>query len=139
MKQCGKCKEIKSVSEFNKNKTTTDRLQGWCKKCKQQITNPIVHSVLHKNWATQIKGVYGMFYNELSLYVGESSRLKARISKHKSWIKNPNKADLNQKYLYESLQQYSQIEIRVIEECDNHKDRELYWRQQLNPLYNPII
>jgi hypothetical protein len=139
MKQCNKCKETKPVSEFSKNKTFKDGLMHWCKKCKKQITNPSVQSMLYKTWATKTKGVYGMFYNELSLYVGESSRLNARISKHKSFIKNPNIASPDQKYLYEALQQYPNVEIRIIEECDNHKDRELYWRQQLNPLYNPII
>ena len=140
MKQCTKCKEFKpaTLEYFGKHTSTSTGLSSWCKQCKKQITNPAYHSVLHKNWATKIKGVYGIFFNELSLYVGQSSRLKARISKHKSWIKNPSKADLQQKYLYEALQQYPNVEIRILEECDNHKEKELYWREKLNPLYNPI-
>ena len=32
-KQCGKCKEIKLLKFFNKNKTTKDGHNTWCKNC----------------------------------------------------------------------------------------------------------
>ena len=32
-KQCGKCKEIKLLKYFNKNKTTKDGHNTWCKNC----------------------------------------------------------------------------------------------------------
>jgi hypothetical protein len=35
-KQCGKCKEFKPLTEFYKNKSTSDGLARWCKECKKQ-------------------------------------------------------------------------------------------------------
>jgi hypothetical protein len=35
-KQCGKCKKVKPVTEFYKNKSTSDGLARWCKECKKQ-------------------------------------------------------------------------------------------------------
>lgn len=35
-KLCIKCKEIKNINEFAKNKTEKDGLQKWCKKCKNE-------------------------------------------------------------------------------------------------------
>lgn len=34
-KRCSKCKEIKPISEFHKNKVRKDGLQGYCKPCKK--------------------------------------------------------------------------------------------------------
>jgi len=36
MKQCGKCKKLKSKKEFFKNKNKKDGLHNWCKFCAQQ-------------------------------------------------------------------------------------------------------
>lgn len=36
MKKCTKCKEDKSLDEFNKNKTRKDGLQNICKNCSQE-------------------------------------------------------------------------------------------------------
>jgi hypothetical protein len=35
-KLCGRCRELKPVTEFYKNKSTSDGLARWCKQCKQQ-------------------------------------------------------------------------------------------------------
>lgn len=35
-KQCGKCKQLKPLSEFYKNKSTKDGLARWCKQCKKE-------------------------------------------------------------------------------------------------------
>lgn len=32
-KQCYQCKQTKTIDEFNKNKTTTDGLHSYCRKC----------------------------------------------------------------------------------------------------------
>jgi hypothetical protein len=37
-KQCGKCKELKPLSDFYKNKSTKDGLARWCKECKRQYS-----------------------------------------------------------------------------------------------------
>lgn len=38
-KQCTKCKEIKELSEFHKNKATKDGLSCWCKICGNKSTS----------------------------------------------------------------------------------------------------
>jgi len=35
-KQCGKCKQVKPLSDFHKNKSSRDGLASWCKECKRQ-------------------------------------------------------------------------------------------------------
>ncbi|HUU16262.1 MAG TPA: hypothetical protein VMW72_03855 [Sedimentisphaerales bacterium] len=35
MKQCTKCKKLKSKSEFGKNRSHRDGLKVWCKKCER--------------------------------------------------------------------------------------------------------
>lgn len=35
MKRCYRCKEVKPVSEFNKNRSKKDGLQGECRVCKK--------------------------------------------------------------------------------------------------------
>ncbi len=36
MKQCTKCKKLKSKSEFSKNRKNKDGLRYWCKKCERE-------------------------------------------------------------------------------------------------------
>ena len=38
MKQCTKCKKLKSKSEFYKNRTCKDGLSLWCKKCSRKYS-----------------------------------------------------------------------------------------------------
>ncbi len=35
-KRCNNCKEIKPVSEFNKDKKAKDKLYRWCKNCQSK-------------------------------------------------------------------------------------------------------
>lgn len=39
MKQCSRCKNVKSFSEFNKNLSRKDGLRCWCKSCEQGIVS----------------------------------------------------------------------------------------------------
>lgn len=36
-KKCGKCKIVKPVSEFSKNRTRKDRLDCYCKECDEEF------------------------------------------------------------------------------------------------------
>jgi len=56
MKKCSKCGLDKSVSEFSKNKTNRDRLNGLCKACKREQSkawmrsNPEKHRAYCRKW-----------------------------------------------------------------------------------------
>ena len=144
MKKCTKCHNIKEFTEFNKRKSTKDGLASWCKSCITQATYRYKATAHGKNIQNEnikrfqktykgkegIKryknswgsGVYGIFVNNECLYVGESSTLRHRISTHYSRFKNP-KTGGKQKRLYEKLSQYNNIEIKVLEETLNYKER----------------
>ena len=97
VKQCNKCSETKSLTEFYKNPNVRDGRQGHCKKC---------HSIMlrkpQSNYRNKMKsGVYGLFSNETCLYVGESSKLTERISQHKSNLTTLHLH--NHKNLYKNL------------------------------------
>lgn len=47
-KECNKCKKVKVSSEFNKHKTTIDKLCSWCTSC---------HRAASKEWAEKNKKV----------------------------------------------------------------------------------
>ena len=157
MKECRKCKETKEISEFSKRNKKKDGLASWCKKCiiqasykrkatpeGKKIHNESVKRFMKTDKGKQLsenyrnswgKGVYGIFANNECFYVGESSKLRHRISTHYSRLKNP-KTGAKHKKLYEILSQYDNVEIKVLEETPNHKEREYYWINQLKPKFN---
>jgi hypothetical protein len=157
MKECRKCNETKEIIEFSKSKTTKDGLASWCRQCVNQATYKYKATARGKevqkenakrffktdkgkqitmkyknSWGA---GVYGIFVNNECFYVGESNTLRHRISTHYSRLKNP-KTGGKHKTLYENLSQYNNVEIKVLEETSNHKEREQYWITQLNPKFN---
>ncbi len=75
-----------------------------------------------KRYYTAKKGVYGIFEYGECLYIGESKRLNNRIAKQKS---------MNTKLLY-----HPAYVIGIIEECNDHKEKEKYYIKQYNPKYN---
>tara|TARA_B110000503_G_scaffold40518_1_gene66582 strand:+ start:521 stop:856 length:336 start_codon:yes stop_codon:yes gene_type:complete len=75
-----------------------------------------------KSYYTAKKGVYGIFEYGECLYIGESKRLNNRISKQKTI--NPN------------LSNHPAYIIGIIEECDNHLEKEKYYINQYKPKYN---
>jgi len=96
------------------------------------------HKWLEYNAAAQNKagsGVYEIHENGVSLYIGSSRTLNRRIWNHKSYIKNPSTAQPSVAYLYPLLQQHS-CEFRILETCDDYKEKEKYYINQLKPKYN---
>ena len=123
MKSCRKC-NIDLVVSKNISPAMLRNQDYICHPCHRQ----------YNKWIGKIKGVYEIYDGELSLYVGESKQINRRISDHKYGIKNPE--SYLQGPLWEKLQQHPNLEFRILEECDNHKEREGYWIEKLDPKYN---
>jgi hypothetical protein len=143
MKQCSKCKtEYPLTNEyFFKNGKS---LHSHCKKCHNKNNNKHIkkylktskgkysHSKTINQWGS---GIYGIFESGICLYVGESKSLFRRISQHKSHIKNPN-IKVPQYSLHTALKQHKNYVIGVLEQTENHKERESFYINQYQPLYN---
>ena len=145
MKQCKKCGEKKPLSYeyFPIQRACKDGFNTWCRECikedsrnrrkkKSTIEN---NNQLTKKWRKEIAGVYGIFENGICLYVGESSQVNQRLSVHRYLQKNPDKAK-RMKRLYEALSTHPSRVYGIIEECKNHKERERYFIDMYNPIYN---
>ena len=144
-KICNQCKEDLPIKNFYKAKSAPDGYQWACKQCQHKTTK-----LANKNWyqkyklqiikhnkeyAEQGKGVYGIFSNGVCLYIGESGGLVGRLNWHKSNINSPG-LDKTKKWRYDAISKHSNIVMGIIEETLNHKKRESYWINKLNPLYN---
>ena len=139
-KCCTKCKVKKPFVDYYKDKANKYGYKSICKKCmgatsKQWVkTNPEQYKYNIKKWRNNISAVNGIYDNDLCLYVGKSFRVTKRIAEHKSNIESTTNTP--QKELYEQLSQHIHLIFGIIEECDNHKEREDYWIRRLNPKYN---
>lgn len=159
VKSCNKCKNEfpTTIEYFSRRKRSKDGLNYQCKPCVQEDLskwkkeNPEKYKKGYlkankRNYQKSVEsvkkyanawgsGVYGIFESEKCLYVGESNTLKHRIAIHKSGIKNPQIRPIQQS-LYEALQNHNNIEFRILEQTNNHKEQEQVWIDYLNPLYN---
>ena len=140
-KCCNKCNEVKPVSEFNKR-------QIMCKVCQSNYNKNYVNTITGKAnnrkavRKNQKKGqvVYGLFFDELCLYVGKSKSFRSRKYNHTYWIKKPHKAPSSHIELYNNLQSYNNINIRIIEENSPEVllQREQHYIDTLKPKYNKL-
>lgn len=144
VKQCTKCGIEKSFEEYYKHPKGKYGLQARCKSCRKKTTreydtnNPDKVYVRNKKHHNSLgKGVYGIFSGMTCLYVGESIALKRRINHHKGRLNNKSwRWSKFEENLYTCLENHNNIEFRILEETDNHKEQELVWIDYLNPLYN---
>lgn len=160
MKICSKCNTEKPYTEFRKHSTTKDGFQSRCKICvgkaskkwykekgktnnasygrKWRQENKQKAKELLYDWKYKYKGVYGVFENGECLYVGRSKGINGRICQHKSFIKNPESCPKSHKKLYYKLQQHNHLVFGILEECENHKEREQHFIDMYNPMYNNV-
>jgi hypothetical protein len=163
MKECYKCKLTKEYTEFSKDIAQKDKLKYKCKSCIKLYTklygqnnkdkiksyDKIYYQVSKSiklnstyQWGNKLQGVYKITSDNLVLYVGQSKQLNNRISKHKSFIKNPDSKWNIHKKLYDTINtQYPNYTISIIEECSVDKliERENYWINELKPILNTLI
>ena len=139
-----KCKPCQIQYQKQWVNTNTDKVNSWREKNKDTIKiygkeyatqNAKILDQKHKEWKHKSKGVYGMFEGGKCLYVGESNQINKRFTNHKHYIKHPDNKNGHPE-LYYSLQQHNHIIFGILEECENHKDRERYFIDMYNPVYN---
>jgi predicted GIY-YIG superfamily endonuclease len=149
MKTCIKCNKEKPLTEFNFSNKKRGYIKSYCKKCSPQSPyNSNWSKEYYKNRKDDIKlwhnkwkegnGVYGIFENDKCLYVGESSRVNERMSKHRA-IMNNNKLSKHHPShvnLYSQLSKHKNIIVKLLEKTDDNKEREKYFIKKLKPLYN---
>ena len=95
-KKCGKCGEIKSLTNFSKDKGKRDNLQLWCKKCSCKNTT--------RNRNTERGYIGEVISGIFSRYKKKNARLK--------WIPECTKQDI-----YDELMLYIQDHGRHCEYC----------------------
>ena len=143
VKLCKHCGEEKPLTEYSKV-LKGKYYNSSCKSCQVLYTkkyhkqNPEKHINSIKEWNNKKQGVYGIFSGDECLYVGESGKLLHRIASHKSRINNLN-CDSGQPELYIRIAEYDGVQIKILEETLQHKEREKYWINKLNPKFNGYV
>ena len=131
MKVCSDCKIKKPFTEFYKSSRHKGEYQYSCKKCRQKYNNTYTKKERNK-WGS---GVYGIFEDGKCLYIGESSTLYRRLIQHKTGVNNPKHYKFHTN-LYKALGTHNHLIFGVIEECENHKEREQHFIDIYKPIYN---
>mgnify|MGYP003678747225 CR=1 FL=1 len=146
MKVCRMCGEEKPFTKFHKRKDSKDGLQLKCKPCmlnhnkkyhekhrkesndyQKKYRNTDIGKQNMEKWKNKWgSGVYGIYENGVCLYIGESQILTRRIAKHKSYNSQ----------MSEKLKTHFNWIIGIIEQTDNHQEREKFYINKLKPLYN---
>ena len=139
MKKCYSCKKTKpsTIEYFYKNKRYKDGLTYECKVCakNQNRNNRISLKSRTKQNDKWGEGVYGLYSNGICLYVGKSKILYQRMLTHFTSIKTQSPNNRHPK-LYKALKQHSNLIFGIIEQCNNHKEKETYYIDKYKPLYN---
>ena len=137
MKICTKCHIEKPLETFKLRKD--GYRNSWCQECKNENTRT---SPIQKQWKqnniNSIKpGVY-MFTCLINnkRYVGESNQPARRRQEHLYSITYGN--NISNYLMKADMLKYGikNFKFEILEICDNHKERELYWINKIKPEYN---
>ena len=129
------CKTCKKKQNRERNKDPKYKVKQKIYMSRTKTKNPNAQLSYIKKCSNKWgSGVYGIFENGICLYVGESIELYKRIIFHKTVVKRPETSTTPK--LYEALQQHNHLIYGIIEQCDNHKEKEQYYINQLKPKYN---
>jgi hypothetical protein len=91
IKQCSKCKEHKTLSDFYKHKKNKDKLSYHCKSCISYTRkvynneNKVKISINNKKYRQEnelIQG-YALYYLPEEHYIGFTNNLKSRLRSHR--------------------------------------------------------
>ena len=142
-KCCNKCKIEKSLVEFSKDKSKKDGLQSKCRSCANQYKKQyhIDNPEYQKQYNNNMSAVYGIYGDNLCLYIGKSIGINSRWKDHKYFIKHPKAVEKYQPKsinLYNNIRLHSNVELRIIEESSPETliTLEQHYIHIKKPLYN---
>jgi len=91
MKKCGSCKTLKEETEFYKDKTRCDNLEGICKTCKKVKPYYGNNTNMRANYIDSNRGKINKYYRD-KYSESELFRIKSRMRNHVNRTINNNKA-----------------------------------------------
>jgi len=88
IKRCSKCKKEKYITEFGKNKNTSDKLQPWCKSCMKEYRDNhkeyfrTYRAQYYKNNKDYYKNKHDEYYNSEDGY--KRCWINATLTQHRN-------------------------------------------------------
>lgn len=134
MKMCYFCKEIKSLDQFNKNRSKKDGLNTYCRKCMKSVwkkhydKNPKKYNVRSKSNRIKLKEQFKNLKSVLCCSIcGETH--PATLDFHH---RNPNEKEIN---ISNAARSYGEERLKKeIDKCDvlcSNCHRKLHWNSEL--------
>lgn len=121
-KKCFKCKKIKDIKEFNKNRTTKDGLQNWCCECKNEY---------NKNYRKQNKQKLREYHKikDRERYLKNKEKI---LQQHKKYDENhkEEKRKLHVEYYYKNKDKFKKYALNYIN-IKRKKDKKFKLKMQL--------
>lgn len=111
-KRCPKCKLIKAISEFSKNRKSKDELQSYCKKCKK---------IYQRNYRKTAKGKsYEKNYKQ-----SKKAKVVNRASCNQYYKKHRKEQNQKEKFNYSTIKGYLKRVFRGMNyRCNNPKSKD---------------
>ena len=129
-KICSKCRNVKPLSAFNKDKSRISGYYYYCKSCHRARVNDF-----HNSWGSGIYKVVNKITDEF--YVGQSNQLRRRKAEH--FTKNKT-AGVSSPLLDNNIKQYGKhnFDFIILKQCDVSELEQLekQYIQELKPTLN---
>lgn len=124
MKECNKCKEVKSLDKFNKNKTGKNGLRSNCKECEKQhrLTNKEKRAEQRKQYRRTNKEIIAEKYKHW--YENNKEQVKQYIQSNKE-----KRAES-----YKQWRESNKEKIKQYRESNKEKIAKKYYQYQKNRL-----
>lgn len=129
-KQCTKCGEIKSLTEFNKDKSRLSGYTYYCKTCFRVRVDSF-----HNSWGSGVYRIINKITNES--YIGQSTQLRRRKCEHFTLGRQAQSAS---PLLDNNIKQYGKrnFEFTILKKCSAGELEQLekQYIQELKPTLN---